>query len=108
MTTKAAGWSYDQLRFTPYREAISFAVQGKNDAILALSDSMDNPVESYEVVIGGYGNRRSVIRSAIQRSPKVFAETPKIMSADQFREFWISWFNNEVRVGTGTVLGQHQ
>lgn len=43
-----------------------------------------------EVVIGGYGNSKSVIRRGNQGAELASAETPNILSGDEFRGFWIA------------------
>ena len=42
-----------------------------------------------EIVIGGWGNSESVIRRGNQGQELGNAQTPNILSNDEFREFWI-------------------
>ena len=95
------------MRFTPYTTFITFAVKAQNDAILALSDQLENPTKSYEVVIGANGNTRTEIRSEIQTSSRKSALTPSVLNKDQFREFWISWNSGVVSVGTGSQVNRN-
>ena len=49
-----------------------------------------NEQDVYEVVIGGWGNTKSAIRRGNQGRELASAETPSIISADEWRGFWIS------------------
>ena len=55
------------LQFFTARPLLQF--QAGNDAHLALSDTPDTSVTTYEVVIGGWKNGRSVIRKCIGCNP---------------------------------------
>ena len=83
---------------------ISFRVRAGNDAHIALSLDKNNwDTHTYEIVIGGWKNSRSVIRRCDQCLPKSnFVHSP--LNASEFKPFWISWTNGDIRVGTGTEL----
>lgn len=82
-------------QFFPVRNGqFQFKVRAANDAHLAL---VNVPVEAeplLEVMIGGWGNSKSVIRKNKQQPEKAEAATPSILSAGEFRGFWIRWADN--------------
>lgn len=83
-------------------DSISFSVKICNDAIVLLSDS-SNYTKVYEIVIGGGGNTKSVIRKArISSSVGSVAHTP--VSCTQWRSFYIKWHNGIIEVGNVTAV----
>ncbi|XP_046377746.2 uncharacterized protein LOC124149944 [Haliotis rufescens] len=89
----------------PGATSFKFKVRAANDAHVALlqDDGVTNQ-NLYEVVIGGWNNTRSAIRAGVQHNSRVEARhTP--LSADQFRDFWISWGNGVISVGSGMEVG---
>ena len=63
----------------------------------------------HEVVIGGWNNTKSVIRRAPADDTFVAeASTPDIVSCTESRYFWISWADQEIRVGSGAVVLDHE
>lgn len=53
----------------------------------------------YEVFIGGWENSKSVIRRNRQKPDVVEVNTPGILDGNDFRGFWIRWYDNEITVG---------
>jgi len=63
---------------------------------------MDYNVEcniSSQVFIGGWSNSKSVIRRNRTKPDVAEKDTPDILSANEFRGFWISWDNGNINVG---------
>lgn len=76
-----------------------FRVKAANDAHIALttSESESNPM--LEIFLGGWGNAKSVIRKNRSKPDVVEEPTPGILSAGEFRGFWIRWTDNYITVG---------
>ena len=83
-----------------------FSVQACSDAHLALSTIPGNTkVLTYEIVIGAFGNTRSIIKDQIGRGNGVKKDvrTPNILDCNRMSDFWISWKFNTIRMGGGGV-----
>ncbi|XP_067668071.1 uncharacterized protein [Haliotis asinina] len=87
---------------TPGTASFKFRVQASNDVHVALlTYDGETGQNIYEIVIGGWGNTRSTIRTAMQGTNRVEAfHSP--LSPTEFRQFWISWESGEISVGTGS------
>lgn len=46
---------------------------------------------SLQIFIGGWSNNKSVIRKNRTKPDVAEAETPEILSGDEYRGFWIRW-----------------
>lgn len=70
-----------------------------NDAHVVLlgSDAVAAPM--VEIFIGGWGNSKSAIRFNETKPDKQQADTPDIVSGDEFRRFWITFKQNVIRCG---------
>jgi len=89
---------------TPY---IEFEFQSCSDLKVALSTNpKDITSNTYEIIIGGWKNTKSVIRRGIMQSTVAEADSPDIVSCDELRPFWIGWENGNMTVGQGKVTGQ--
>jgi len=93
---------------------IHFSVKGKSDAHILLSPVRDVPryANSYEIVLGGWGNTKSVIRHGTQGTeldsyPKNWRSDKKILSETEVRPFWISIADGEISVGKGKICYRH-
>jgi hypothetical protein len=84
-----------------------FIVQASNDAHIGLFSSTQTTDEVYEIVIGGWGNTRSVIRKQSSGTNQVEANTPNILSSIESRQFWVDAVGGLVRVGSGGVIGSN-
>lgn len=89
---------------------VHFKVQGKNDAHILLSPTYKVPRSSvaYEIVLGGWGNTKSVIRYGTQgieldSYPKNWKSSGAVLSATESRDFWISLVDGEISVGKGLI-----
>ena len=82
--------------------SIVFSVKAKNDAHIALHQ--DNGL--WEIVIGGWGNCKSVVRGAAQDCEVGHADHNPL-NEHQFHTFWIHWTEHRVEVGTGAQVGHN-
>ncbi|XP_012524783.1 uncharacterized protein LOC105830158 isoform X2 [Monomorium pharaonis] len=78
---------------------IQFRVKAPNDAHIALTTGPQEGEPMYEVFIGGWSNSKSVVRKNRSRPDVAETETPGILSADEYRGFWIRWNNDVLTVG---------
>ncbi|CAG2202126.1 unnamed protein product [Mytilus edulis] len=79
---------------------INFKVQSCNDVHFALISGQTEYDPLYEIVIGGWGNSKSVIRTSKQGSP-VAQTYGSYLNCNELVEFWISWSNITITLGTG-------
>ena len=83
---------------------IQFRVRSCADVHLALSSVTGNPATlTYEIVIGGWGNSRSVIREVMQGPIVANVSTPSILDCNTMRPFWVSWGKGTIQVGRGNI-----
>ncbi|CAC5396720.1 unnamed protein product [Mytilus coruscus] len=80
---------------------ISFKVKAKNDVHFALISGSTEDDPLYEIVIGGWGNKKSVIRTFKQQSPPVDSKEKTFLDEGIFKAFWISWNDTTINVGNG-------
>lgn len=92
----------------PSGMCIKFMAQGSNDAHILLSPVKDveRTEHAYEIVLGGWGNTKSVIRYGTQgHALDTFPLNPSypgnVMSASEARHFWINMVDGELNVGRG-------
>jgi hypothetical protein len=64
-----------------------------------LAPAADAPQAPFEIVIGGWSNSQSVIRDRPKGPNLVTAYTAGILSATQYRYFWVAWGDGKIRVG---------
>ena len=86
---------------------VTFFVKSASEAHIALSRFHDPHSYTYEVVIGDYGNSRTIIRDCTQCYPKVQLEHEPL-DVSEFRGFWISWKRGVIRVGQGTTTDENE
>ena len=85
------------------RTHIAFSIRAKNDAHVALSKFEDDPsFETYEIVIGGWNNQKSVIRKCSQCRPMTSLDGAQL-NGSEFRQFWVSWAEARLRLGRGSL-----
>ena len=87
------------------KTSFQFGIRTCNDALLALTQTYGYTSNGYEVVIGGFGGGKSVIRKPAQGTDRVEAETPDITHCEETRYFWVSWEGGAIEVGRGLVVG---
>ncbi|XP_047984467.1 uncharacterized protein LOC125224994 isoform X1 [Leguminivora glycinivorella] len=80
--------------------AVHFKVRAPNDAMIELTSQARQTDPMYEIIIGGWSNKKSVIRKHVCNIlQKDEAQTPQILNNKEFREFWLQWDNGNVLVG---------
>jgi hypothetical protein len=87
------------------RTCFQFEVLSCHDAHIAIMDSPTQTKNFYEIVLGGWSNRKSVIRNVRQGAPKAFFMSG-LLSCKEFRSFWISWKGGQINVGRGKICEQ--
>ena len=91
----------------PKNKAIRFSVKAGNDAHLGFFSDKKGDHENYEVVLSGWGNKKSVIRESAGGKNQVELATKNLLNKNQYRKFWASAQNGLVRVGKGSVIGKN-
>lgn len=76
--------------------AINFEVKATGNAAIGLAKKIGQECD-YLIVIGD--NRRSWIKKTNGNHSRVKAETPNILSMQEYRRFWISWTGDAIRLG---------
>jgi len=98
--------NYDSSLFKTLTEdkALVFTVRASNDANLGFfSESQE---KLYEIVIGGWDNSKSVIRSEFEDTVnEVENATPNILNPNEDRPFWADAKNGLIRFGRGNIIG---
>lgn len=91
------------------KKSTVFKVKACNDAHVALSRTLGmTSMHTYEVVLGAYGNTKSLIRNATQGTEWVSLDTPGILNCTTMLTFWLSWDAGLVKVGRGGVIGSNE
>nr|BAM18146.1 similar to CG10527 [Papilio xuthus] len=89
-----------QYQFFPVSSGVvQFKVRTPNDAHVALTMGPQDSEPIYEIMIGGWGNTKSVIRKNKAKPDKVEIETPGIVNGGEFRGFWVRWDGGVVSAG---------
>lgn len=81
-------------------QTLRFQVMAAHDCHIAFTSGPEETDPMLEVFIGGWEGTASAVRFK-KADDLVKAETPDILSAGEFREFWIATDHDEVRVGRG-------
>jgi Farnesoic acid 0-methyl transferase len=96
-----AVYDYQYLPEVPVskKSHVTFRVCAAADAHVALSMTYgDTKWTTYEVTLGSAGNSRSTVRYGA-RGPEVAAvDTPNLLAANDFKQFWISWNSMAIQV----------
>ena len=100
---------YDYFWMQTNKTSLVFSVKTPNDAHIALAEFLGNTdYNTYEIVLGAANNRLSEIRKGKQGKILAKQPTPGVVSGDQAREFWITWGDSSISVGTGRIVGNHR
>lgn len=102
---------YDQVWLSVIdEESIVFKVRACSDVHIGLSRYPGiSYVEMYEIVIGGWGNTKSVIRTSMQQEhPEAELDEADTVSCDSSRHFWVSWPNGRIAFGRGSHVGSRE
>ncbi|KAJ8735380.1 hypothetical protein PYW07_007000 [Mythimna separata] len=55
----------------------------------------------YEIILGGWRNKQSVLRYCRKKPDKVIVSTPRLLDPDNFKKFLIKWRKGKVTVQYG-------
>ncbi|XP_077861526.1 uncharacterized protein LOC144341898, partial [Saccoglossus kowalevskii] len=92
-------YTYEYVAASPGVSRTDFEVKASNDALIGLSEEGQDMPDMYEIVIGGNKNTQSFIRRCMLCENEVVEETPDILSADEFRAFYVTWYDGYIKVG---------
>ncbi|XP_013402650.1 C3 and PZP-like alpha-2-macroglobulin domain-containing protein 8 [Lingula anatina] len=92
---------FQYLKKPDFLTTFSFSVKARHSAHIALSAIPADNKQLLEIVLGGKENTLSWIAEGKQGAKYVTVSTRKIISADVFSSFWISWTDGLVQVGKG-------
>lgn len=96
----------DQFVGNPDDVIIQFEAKAANDiTVLISSDKLDTTSGIYEIVIGGWKNTKSTIRTEIQGIERASNLSPGMCTKDEFIPYWIGLLNGQIGVGTGERPG---
>ncbi|XP_052061850.1 uncharacterized protein LOC127701920 [Mytilus californianus] len=84
-------------------DSISFKVKAKSDAHVALMFSNTDQDPLYEIVLGGWANKKSIIRYSKEGLPLATHRGP-VLKQTVYRTFYIKWSNGHIRVEDGSKL----
>ena len=88
------------------RNYIIFRVKAISDAHIALTETVNDYTQGYEVIIGGWDNTQSGIRQPPHHGEMVYqVPTEGLLNKDEWRIFWISYDHGLVEAGSGTDVG---
>ena len=84
-----------------------FEVMACNDAHLELMEVPGNMTsDNYEIVLAGYGGKKSAIREGRSQKSVVLVDTPDLLNCNESRQFWVGWKDGYINVGRGRRYGQ--
>ncbi|XP_045595456.1 uncharacterized protein [Procambarus clarkii] len=81
-------------------KTLHFQVKAAHDAHVSFTSAGEETDPMLEIFIGGWEGAASAVRFK-KADDLVKVDTPDILSEEEFREFWIAFDNDEVRVGKG-------
>ncbi|XP_069114973.1 IgGFc-binding protein-like [Argopecten irradians] len=79
------------------RKTFEFEAKACNDAHVALMGPNGEKDKLYEIVIGGWANSQSVIRTRKQ-GPNIYTNRGRYLDCHQYRRFKVTWYNGEIKV----------
>jgi hypothetical protein len=65
---------------------------------ITLKTSIQPTITAPQIIIGGWSNKMSALKSRKAKRGHI-ADTPGILSKDEFREFWIDINKNAIKIG---------
>jgi len=83
---------------------MKFCVRASNDVHINLADDKSNQ-DTIEIVIGGWGNTKSVIRFRRRQVQTVVETFGAQLDAFAYTTFWVSWWGGHIQVGRGSIIG---
>ncbi|KAK3092449.1 hypothetical protein FSP39_002947 [Pinctada imbricata] len=91
--------------------SLSFEVKTNLDASVALmvTDDIEEPI--IEIIIGASKNRKWIIRTRNIRQEEnnivIEKQIKNYLNEFEYKPFWISWYNADIRVGYGLEAGKN-
>ncbi|KAJ8676190.1 hypothetical protein QAD02_011976 [Eretmocerus hayati] len=86
--------------FFPARgENMKFSVRAQHDADIAFASGANESEILCEIIIGGSGNQYTTIRSNETKMYENKKYTPKILTNNDFRGFWVKWSGGNLTLG---------
>ncbi|XP_052805094.1 uncharacterized protein LOC128234709 [Mya arenaria] len=89
-----------------YHNAYKFEFRGESAALLRLTDQNDNA--HYEIKFGGIYSTQCTIKDVGANRFLYKTSIDGVTSATDFKGFWVSWNNSEVKVGRGELFERNQ
>jgi len=94
-----------EYRWRPIKgKTLRFQVKAAHDAHIALTSDEAETDPMLEIFIGGWEGAASAIRFK-KADDLVKVDTVNILSEEEYREFWVAFDHDVIRVGTG---GEHE
>ncbi|XP_033109626.1 uncharacterized protein LOC117110909 isoform X3 [Anneissia japonica] len=99
-TNKEYRYRYNLPRLPKCATRFEFSVKASNDVHIALSAENENLTPMYEIVIGGWNNKKSVIRRCQQcENRTLYEKSLGFLNQNRYNQFWIRFVNGEIAVG---------
>ena len=89
------------------RNHIIFRIKAASDAHILLTDEVNDYTKGYELIIGGWDNSQSAIKIPPHSGGTIVIEvpTPDILSANEWRTFWVTYDHGLIETGSGSDVG---
>ena len=84
---------------------LTFSFKGESSASLMLVQNIDDSKSIFEIIIDGYSNTRSLLRK--NGETKITSFEKNLVSATEFRDFWLSWDGGNIKVGKGWDINRN-
>ncbi|KAK6165131.1 hypothetical protein SNE40_023583 [Patella caerulea] len=99
-----AGSSYKEFRKIQNKESEMVWIKGCKDAVIGLFESTDVSSLVFELVIGGYGNKKTTLREKFVGVNMAESFDPDFMiNPNQYTPFWIKWTSDTVYLRPGNM-----
>ncbi|XP_014256355.1 uncharacterized protein LOC106670473 [Cimex lectularius] len=93
--------SLDYFFFDCPTKALKFKVRAPSDAHLAVSGQQMQTNPMFEVFVGGWKNSKVAFRKNREKPELCELELPGVLSADEYREFWLTYYHQTLAFGAG-------
>lgn len=103
--------SYNQMsKSITGQNSVVFQVMACRDAHVALTQQFNNlQSPTYEIILGGNGNRNSFIRDGNTFEEFYRIDSPDVLNCNAYRTFWVKWnVDSKITVGRGAIVGVNQ
>ena len=96
-------------RSVEHRRSVVFSIKGHGTSVVVLTAAMEFQTQArYVLIICGWKNKWSaIIKAGTPYNPIVVRKsTPGILDRDNYRYFWLAWFNGVITFGKGKRVGR--